>query len=104
MHSQPLLQFEEEEYKSAAKTAAAIKLLGEKISGKVDLRKKKAEGLLNNPSANVKESMRKKLQSSLKAEVKGIEEITQIDIDASKESLSHFLKMVHKVWLNTLPG
>ena len=98
------IQFEEEEYKSAAKTAAAIKLLGEKISGKVDLRKKKAEGLLNNPSADVKESMRKTLQSSLKAEVKGIEEITQIDVDASKESLSHFLKMVHKVWLNTLPG
>ena len=79
-------------------------MLGEKISGKVDRRKKKAEGLLNNPSAKVKDSVRKSLQSSLKAEVKGIEEITHLDIEASKENLSHFLNMVHKVWLNTLPG
>lgn len=98
------IQFEEEEYKAASKTAEAIKLLAERLLGKLDRKKQKVGGLLDNPSAPVKESERKRLESTLSSELKGVEEITAIDIEPNKESLNHFLKTVHKVWLNTLPG
>tara|TARA_B100001939_G_scaffold219657_1_gene189077 strand:+ start:6563 stop:7678 length:1116 start_codon:yes stop_codon:yes gene_type:complete len=98
------IQFEEEEYNTAAKTASAIKLLAERLLGKMDRQKKKADGLLNNPSSSIKDSQRKRLESAMTSEAQGIQQITQASIDPTKESLNQFLQIVHTVWLNTLPG
>ena len=98
------IQLKEGDYVSAAKTASAIKLLSEKLLAKMDSQKKKADGLLNDPSSSIKDGQRKKLESALSSEALGLEQIAKSTVQATKENLSQFLTDVHKVWLNTLPG